>query len=140
IKRPAMLTDKSQIPYLLKLIDDPSPKVRAKVAEQLRLMGWTVWQEVDAQQLQLTDAQKLLLDDVLRAYDNASLLHAWRAWQSLDEETDRLEEACALLADWQLGRGSGMRMKHLLDDLAQEFLDAGYVPHPKSLCHFLFNE
>lgn len=135
-----MLPDKSQIPHLIKLIDDPSPTIRAKIAEQLRLMGWSVWQEVETQQVALTDNQKLLLDEILRAFDNATLTHAWRHWRHLDEETERLEEAYALLADWQLGRGSGERMRRLLDGLAHEFLEGGFVPHPKSLCHFLFNE
>ena len=134
------LADKNQIPHLLKLIDDPSPNVRSKVAERLRIIGWTVWQEVDEQQLTLTDTQKQLLDSILCAYDNATLTTAWRSWQRLSGETQKLDEAYALLADWQLGRGSGVRMRHQLKALAGEFSDAGYMPHPKSLCHFLFNE
>ena len=135
-----MTTDKSQIPYLLKLIDDPSPNVRNKVAEKLRLIGSTVWREMEEQQLSLTDAQKMLLDDILRAYDNSTLTIAWRGWRNLAGETEKLEEAYALLADWQLGRGSGARMRNRIQGLASEFSAAGFVPHPKSLCHFLFNE
>jgi len=134
------MIDKTQLPFLIKLVDDPSPAVRTKVAQKLRVFGSSVWQEIDHLQLPVSETQRSVLEEILNAHDNAALKSAWRSWQTLDDDAARLEEAFRLLADWQMGQGSGARLRRLLDGLADEFHRSGHPPHPTSLSLFLFEE
>ena len=134
------MIDKNQLPFLIRLVDDPSPSVRGKVAQKLRVFGSSVWQEIEALHLEISEAQRVALEEILHAHDNAALKSAWRSWQMLDDDTDKLEEAFRLLADWQMGQGSGTRLRRLLDGLAEQFTRSGAMPHATALSHFLFGQ
>ncbi|MDQ3815818.1 MAG: transglutaminase-like domain-containing protein [Armatimonadota bacterium] len=134
------MIDKQQLPFLIKLVDDPSPTVRAKVAQKLRVFGSSVWQEIEHLHLEVSEEQRSVLAEILHAHDNAALKSAWRSWQKMDDDGERLEEALRLLANWQMGQGSGARLRRLLDGLAEEFTHAGIVPHATALSLFLFEK
>lgn len=128
---------------LLKLCDDPSPVVSRKVARRLRELDAHetdsgVWNEIAAQQIAVSPAQRAALDEILGAPDDAlttgtnaepekardqKLRAAWSDIFQQDEETHLLESALLSLCDWQSGAGSGARGRVLLDELALEFGD-----------------
>ena len=102
--------DFSQLPFLLRLIDDSSPLVRERVAQQLRDLdddlGDNLEAEIRAQNIELTPSQRAALDalglsekanDAPRA-PNSSL---WLDWLSQSDENAKLEAALSHLSQWQ---------------------------------------
>lgn len=132
------MTDLSQLPFLLKLIDDTSPQVRAKVAAALRELGPDARQEVEALQIALTPERQALLDKILPAVTFKGERNPWLYWMSLEDDYTRLEAALSLLAEWQMGPDYPARLTDLLDELAQDFWDSGHLPNSETLSAFLF--
>lgn len=102
-----MPTDISQLPFLLRLIDDDSPRVRERVIEQLRAildLGEQVRVLERAGEIALSGAQQKVLDallfDIARR-DNTQRVHSWLDWRDEPDATRRLEIALGALAQWQ---------------------------------------
>lgn len=133
-----VMTDINQLPFLLKLMDDTSPQVRAKVAQALRELGPGARQEVEALQIALTPERRALLDKILPLVAPRGNLNPWLYWMNLEDEYTKLEAALSLLAEWQLGSDYPARLTDLLDELAQDFWDSGHVPTSETLSAFLF--
>jgi regulator of sirC expression with transglutaminase-like and TPR domain len=134
----------SQLPFLLRLIDDPSPVVHDKVSRALRSFGPTLPMHIEELGLELTARQRLALDKLL-AVDDAAFRTAWLNWvnntrRTQLSDTRRLEAGLDLLARWQLGREHPTRLRELLDGLAEEFLARDAMPRAEDLSHFLFEE
>lgn len=134
----------TQLPALLKLCDDPSPLVSEKVARRLRELGPSVWDEIGALEIELSDSQRAALDAIFAPNDDEILREAW-AW--LGGQTDEhryLENALLALAEWQSGSDASARGRFLLDELATQFGDyeAKNAHHSDAgaLAHFLFEE
>ena len=133
----------SQLPFLIKLVDDPSPTVWAKVAGQLREFGPGLWREIEEQNITLTSAQRSILEEIVQVVDADVFRKTWLDWLELDGESEQLESALARLAAWQLGQMQPVRasrLTELLDDLAAEFRAAGYPVDPENLSRFLFSD
>ncbi|HEX8834503.1 MAG TPA: transglutaminase-like domain-containing protein [Abditibacteriaceae bacterium] len=122
----------TQLPFLLKLVDDPSPAIRQKIAAKLRELGPNLRGQIDALQLTLSDSQREALRPILveqadeaarlvTLEENAALLRLtgftdgemqlesdggqWLGWLQLENEWDKLEAALTRLATWQTGPG-----------------------------------
>jgi hypothetical protein len=65
--------DSSQLPFLLRLIDDPSPRVRERVRQQLRAYP-NLKNEVRAQGITLTPSQRAALDEITSGRADAAFL------------------------------------------------------------------
>jgi hypothetical protein len=108
---------------LLKLCDDPSPRIAQKVARRLREMGPNVWDEIRAQGILLTSSQRAVLESIFSTHDDEALQEAWQWLSTQSHEHRYLEGALLALCDWQTGEGSGTRGRILLDELAVGFGD-----------------
>jgi regulator of sirC expression with transglutaminase-like and TPR domain len=131
------MIDKSQLPFLLKLMSDQSPQVRAKVAQGLRAFGPRLRDEIESAGLSLTEDQESFLE-LLQAGEEIAFRKAWLRRLSLEDDTEKLEATLELLAAWQSGEGRPVRLRELLNDLAEEFIAAGRARDPEELSTFLF--
>ncbi|MBI4559707.1 MAG: hypothetical protein HY706_19125 [Candidatus Hydrogenedentes bacterium] len=134
------MTKRDQLPHLLKLLDDDSPRIREHITQELLAFGPGLWDEVRSLEPALTDRQKSLVYHLLsRQRHSVVFAHAWRRWPLLPDELDRLESAYELLARFQYGWTPPVRLSELLDDLAQEFLASRRFADPVALSHYLFS-
>ena len=136
----------TDLPFLLRLIDDPSPLIADKVGARLRAYGPRVWQEIESQNLKMSKEQHLMLEMLL--LDTGSLNvdgdpteQLWQTWRQLGgigRETQYLEKALFALASWQKGKDVSAHGARLLDRLANEFQAHGDAHDSLALSKFLF--
>ncbi len=134
----------SELPSLLRLVDDPSPRVADKVAARLRALGEGIWNEIEAQGLSLSASQRASLERVLTPQIEPQSEKAtellWAQWRELRferDETTFLERSLWALSSWLRGESSRERGAELLDQLAGDFRASGEDDAP-ALARFLF--
>ncbi len=134
----------SELPALLRLVDDPSPRVADKVAARLRALGEGIWNEIETQELSLSASQRAALERALafevepQSVGATELLWAqWRELNSQREEIAFLEGSLWALSSWLRGESSRERGALLLDELAGDFRASGEHDAP-ALARFLF--
>ncbi|MBI5092755.1 MAG: hypothetical protein HZB26_09980 [Candidatus Hydrogenedentes bacterium] len=133
------MPNKEHLPYLLRLLEDESPNVREQVVRELVSFGTNLQVEIEAMEGALTFRQRTLLDTVLSAHRQSTAFQdAWLQWPSLDEEYTKLEAAFELLAQFQYGWAPPVRLRELLDDIAERFRGSGRACTPVSLSRFIF--
>lgn len=113
------------LPFLLRLLDDPSPAVQARVLARLRELGSAVWPELEQQGLQLDPNQRELLRAAIAPDADEELRTDWEALQATSGEEFFLEQALLLLARWQGNADAMEQGPHLLNSLASEYLEMG---------------
>lgn len=128
----------SDLRFLLRLVDDPSPRVAEKVAARLAQMGPQLWAQIREENIELSDSQHLALQRVWALGADHRLETQWEDLARQNDGTELLEDALLTLARWQSGteREHG---NHLLDTLAREFTQSEYRKNSVSLATFLFD-
>ena len=153
--------DFDQLPFLIRLADDSSPRVRERVATQLRAFGSRLESEIRAQSIVLSRSQRTALD-ALQIEDEMS--RSWLGWLSQSDENAKLEAALSHLTQWQIESESASsgetqlstqlnllsrrrpskhdkpQLGEVLDRLALEFRATGRPWHPEALSAWLFVE
>jgi regulator of sirC expression with transglutaminase-like and TPR domain len=144
------MTDKSQLPFLLRLLDDPAPRVQAKVRRALRDFGPNLPQEVAAclgkSNLVLNAKQQAILEEIYaeNSIEREDFAALWQSVQNSSDEWFKLEGAFAFLARWQFElekdarANQNLSLSHLLDDLAQDYQETGDERDALSLANWLF--
>ncbi len=140
---------RENLPALLKLLDDQSPVVRAKVRRALREFGPALGREIAAAGLHPSDDQQAMLDAIVRA----SLTRTapafgvlWRQWNINGDHYLVLENALDHLArvqfEWDFdGRADESAPLGLaLDELAADFRLTHDEFDTAHLAHWLFGE
>ena len=130
----------SDLPFLLRLLDDPSPVVRERVTARLRELGEDVWPAIEADDLPLSQQQRALLEEIFSSRDERALCAQWARLQSEADEATYLEQSLLILGNWQSGGREAARAAGLLDDLAGAFLALEPCPDSIALSAFLFDE
>lgn len=140
----------SDLPALLRLVDDPSPRVAEKVAQSLRALGDEVWRDIEKQALPLSPSQRLALQLALSPVSGEAATDAqspeatarlWSEWRELQNERDEirfLEGALCALSSWLRGEPTNERCDRLLDRLAVRFSTSGVPFDAAALSGFLF--
>ncbi len=135
-----------ELPFLLRLLDDPSPAVASKIAARLRALGPDIWREIEAQQIELSNAQRMALETLwlqdAPAQNEDATARLWAQWGelgALKNETEYLERALFALASWQNGNDVSVQGAALLDRLASEFKSFGDSHDTLALAQFLFD-
>jgi regulator of sirC expression with transglutaminase-like and TPR domain len=136
------MKDATQIPFLIKLIDDKSLRVREKVANELHAFGPTLEDEILRQSIPVSVEQRLMLDEILQRDGDTVLRRQWQSWldSQHDDEYGKLEAALSLLARWQSGNEYSMELSELLDDVADEYLRCDWPIEPETLSQWLFTD
>ena len=130
----------SDLPFLLRLLDDPAPAVHERVVHRLRDLGPEIWEVIEAEGLPISPAQRAILEDIFSSRDERSLRAQWARLQSEDDEALYLEKALLALGRWQIGETQAARAGDLLDDLAGAFLALEPCPDAVALAAYLFDE
>ena len=128
------------LPFLLRLLDDPSPTVRERVVARIRGLGTDVWNHIEAENLPLSAEQRALLEDIFSSRDERSLRAQWARLQGESDDALYLEKCLLALGRWQIGETQAARAGDLLDDLAGAFLALEPCPDAVALATFLFDE
>lgn len=133
------MSDRDQLPYLVRLLEDESPVVREHVLRELAAFGPALEQELQALGITLPENQLDLLRNVLAGFRvEAGFREAWLCWPHLATAREQLETAFELLAEFQYGWRPPVRLSELLGDLADDFLVSGRPQNPIGLSRFLF--
>ncbi len=136
--------DIRQLPSLLTLLDDDSPKVRDKVWD-LVATNVSAWETPLRQRLNtLAGGSRKRLKELLDAREKERFRENWNHWRDLPDELDKLETALTTLSGFlgsQAGEDpdSGPGVPELLDRLAREFRASGDLLIPSRLARFLFH-
>ena len=138
------------LPALLRLVDDPSPRISQKVAARLRALGDEVWNDIEERALPLSPSQRMALQLALAPAEEAgdiepqspeATVRLWSEWRELQSERDEiryLEGALCAISSWLRGDFCGERCVYLLDELAARFRASGEAFDAASLSSFLF--
>jgi regulator of sirC expression with transglutaminase-like and TPR domain len=127
--------DKTQLPHLLRLLDDDAPDVRDSVARSLSAFGPELRPalgNVPGGEVLWPRVRKLIGE-----HRRAQLLNDWEGWYDISGERSRIEAACERLSKFLGGRET-VDLKPRLDKIAEEFRQAHPQGDAKELAHFLF--
>ena len=134
------MTDPKQIPFLVHLLDDDTEEVRSQIVEELTSFGPMLKEEVDQLFLSLNRRQNRLMDAIYETHRVMKLKQMWPSWFYLESSTGKLEASLSLLSEFLTAPGSDISLKHLLDDLASDYLRKYTVKDHLLLAEFLFKE
>jgi regulator of sirC expression with transglutaminase-like and TPR domain len=132
------MTDPTQLPYLIKLLDDESSTVRHTVLKQLTSFGPSLEEQLAHLDITLTAEQLDVIQPVLDNLRGQRLVRGWPNWFILPEDKKKLEAAMGLIAEFQLGRNYHITLKELLDQLTLEYSTRHRKPEAQALARFLF--
>ena len=133
------MTDRSQLPYLVSLIDDETKEVREEVLKGLSSYGSTL--EEDLQEFSdVLDSQILAtLKPIFESNRRKWLDDNWNSWNTIKDEKQQLEEVLSLISKFQYGIKYPVSLSRLLNDLANEFRKLYPFGNEIDLANFLFN-
>lgn len=94
------MIDPGQIPYLIRLLDDESSKIRETVFQQLTAFGPNLKDYVRQNPFPITSSQRYYLDMIFQDYKSLSLRRLWSSWFHIDDEYEKTERALSILADF----------------------------------------
>ncbi len=129
---------KSELKYLLELIDDEQAEVREKVMEELANYGLAL--ETDLQEYsELLDAhRKELLEPILEENKRTWFTQSWLELSTTKKEDEKIELGLSLIAAYQSGRECLSEITLMLNELAEEFFYAFPYGTEIDLAKFLF--
>ena len=140
--------ERNQLSALLKLLDDRSPNVRAKVRRALREFGPDLPREIGAAGLRPSATQQALLDDIVRASltrTHTAFGALWGQWRRGRDEYVLLETTLDHLSrvqyEWE-GDGRADESPSLgftLDEIATSFRHSGQDREAEVLATWLFD-
>lgn len=130
----------SQLPFLLQLLEDPSPTVQEAVRRELSLFGDGLENEIRTLRGHVAPEHVEVLEDARREQRRNRLLDAWSSWFPIDNDYIQLETALELLSTYLTSDAQIGSLTHELNALADEFRDG--TPHADSydLAKFLFEK
>lgn len=129
----------SNLPHLLRLLDDETPSVREAVARELESFGDSLERELARLDPPLTGHQLGALRSTLGLRRRERLCAQWPSWLSAESDSARLEaglNALSVYLDERIGRAGELPAK--LDELAAEYSRMKDKADPMSLARFLF--
>jgi len=141
------MIDSTQIPYLIKLLDDDSSDVQKTISQQLSVFGLSLKDELKKLDFPLNSLQKKNVDFILQGHKRVWLKEAWSQWLQSDDASggrlaayNKFEQAVSILAEFLCRHDSDVSLRQLLDGLASDYKAAHGDADPKQLAKFLFKE
>lgn len=135
------MPDSKQIPYLLKLLEDDSQKVRSEIARHLLAFGPRLKEELaKVPEKSIPFASREILTQLLENQERIRLRQRWMSWQQLEPEHLKLETALTFLAEFQSGLKYTWDLSVLLDELAEEYRRCHAENDVLKLAQFLFDD
>jgi regulator of sirC expression with transglutaminase-like and TPR domain len=131
--------DPAQLPHLMRLIDDESPRARREIAKALASFGEGLEGQLARLPQPPDPEQRRRVQDLLFERGRELLREAWPGWAGLPDDTGRLESALGILAAYLAGPLAHVDLSSRLDALADEFRGTGAPADPQLLSAFLFD-
>ncbi len=131
---------KSQLPYLVRLLDDESPAVREEVLKAIEDIGPGLDKELETLGISLSRDQAAPIQHMLDKGRRKQFRTAWRGWFALKGDKRRLETALQTIVALQDGRTAAEELPDLLDGLAERYRLQTPVPDALGLSQFLFRK
>lgn len=131
---------KSQLPYLVRLLDDESPGVRQEVLRALEEIGPGLEGDLEALGIRLRREEEAPIRHLLEKGRRRDFRAAWRAWFVLKGDKQRLEAALQAIVVLQDGRRVAAELPDLIDELAEAYQRKSPVPDALGLSGFLFGD
>ena len=130
----------SDLPHLLKLLDDENLNIQQAILKEFRAFGPALEQHLIGPDICLAPEQKKILGPILDEHRRTWLREEWPKLINHVNEEDKLETAFQLLSEFQHGRWYPYKLPHLLDDLANEYSSAFGNYNEFMLARFLFDD
>lgn len=127
-----------QLPFLLQLLDDPSPIVRREVKQALMSYGYFLRPSTADKVKYLPQEARQQWESICELAEEKAIENTWLAWMLYDDPAKRLE--AAMLSLEYKGGFSQVYIRQLLDGLASGFLEAYSQPTTPDLMEYLFRQ
>jgi len=135
------MIQKSQIPFLVRLLDDDGPVVRTEVVKALESLGPDLEQELDRLGIPLTEAQQDPIRHIFSAGRRKDFQSRWRDLFLIRGDKERLEAALTHIVILQSGVAAARFLPGLLDGLAEKYRNSSTdAMDALGLSRFLFRE
>src|SRR5262245_30955323 len=116
-----IMPDSSQLPHLIRLLDDDTELVQKAVREALAAYGPELEAALRALPPTLDERQNRALQAAMVDVRRNHLRKHWPGVFGLEGDKARLEQGLSLIAGYQMGPAAAARQVGLLDGLAEEF-------------------
>ena len=130
----------SQLPYLVRLLDDESPAVRKEVLGAMEEIGPSLDRELELLGIRLSRDEAAPIQHMLDKGRRKEFRTAWRGWFDLKGDKRRLETALQTIVALQDGRTVAQDLPELLDGLAERYRRQTPLPDALGLSQFLFRK
>jgi regulator of sirC expression with transglutaminase-like and TPR domain len=132
--------EKSQLPYLVRLLDDDTPEVREAVLRAFERFGESLDRELERLGIALSRQDAAPIQHLLERGRRVSVRNAWPGVFSVRPDKQRLETAMGMIIELQDGASAAARLPLVLDRLARDFRVGAQHADALSLARFLFRE
>lgn len=129
----------SQLPYLVRLLDDQTPAVRSAVVDACRSFGDLLEPELLRQGLHLNESQEEPIRHLLEEGRRSQFRHLWTCLAGMEGEKERLEASMQAIVLLQYGPRIAQTLPAILDDLAAAYKRNVSVIDALTLSRFLFS-
>lgn len=134
------MPDISQLPYLIQLLDDPSPTVQQAVRKELDAFGDTLESALAEMSESITADQRAQLSEFHNNLRRDRLISAWPSWFRIENEYVKLETALELLSTYMTPNSPTGSLTKALNNLAGEFTELHAQADSYDLAKFLFED
>lgn len=131
----------SDLPHLIRLLDDETDIVRRAVRERLEGMRKELPAKLAELALQLSPSEERIIAELLAPSCREELVDRWLEWRDLPEDDQRIEAALSQISAFLSGwKNTPRDVSHALDELAQQIKAdmKGQEIEPRSLAEYLF--
>ena len=135
-----MSPDRRNLEHILKLLDDESPVVKEAVVQEILKWGPDLERTLLNFPAPLAPDQKKRIQNIFAEYCREDLRKKWQRWFDLESDEACLEDGLELLAEFQNGSAYPVKLKDLLDTLAEEYKKIFPKPDAHTLADFLFKQ
>jgi len=132
------MPDPSQLPWLLRLLDDDSPEVRTAVRDQFASFGDKLEDYLDTLELPRTERERGLIESLVREGRRRRLRDGWEMLASVHGDKPLLEAGQDLVSRFLRRDRAGRSLPEELDVLADGFGTGTRDQDPLSLAEYLF--
>lgn len=134
------MSDASQLPSLLRLLEDDSAVVQEAVRQELLALGSELDAVLSHAGVTPSAEQDLRLQSVRAEIARRSVKEAWLAWLQLEDEKEQLESVFNWLNAYQQAGADARQVTHLLDELADDYLRFYPEADCRALARYLFHD
>ncbi len=134
------MIEKSQLPYLVELVDDEASEVRDEVLRELSNYGANL--EMDLEEFSdILETNKIdLIYPIIESSRRTWLKEHWKDWMTAENEYLKLEMASGLIARFQFGLTYEMNLSEKLNELTTGFIRFYPRGDEFDLAYYLFRD